>query len=90
MNTGLQKIVINIQYVEILADKVYIEYTDRNSDYISFSKANTLIKESPKELIRYTCVDNQRAIDFVNSVAKRTTVFKDGYSYLKKREINNV
>jgi len=76
---------IDVQYVEILADKVYVEYTNYDSDYVSFNKAKNLLKDSPKELIRYNISDNQKALDFINSIPKRTTFQKDGNSYLKAR-----
>ena len=74
-----------VQYVEILADKVYIEYTNNDSGYISFSKARNILKESPKESIRYDCSDNQRALDFINSIPKRISIYEDEKSFLKVR-----
>jgi len=62
---------------------IFNEHSNYDSNYISFSKARNLIKDSSKELIRYNISDNQKAIDFINNISKRTTIYKNGKSYLR-------
>lgn len=79
------KPVAEVQYVEVMTDQVYIEYTDGDSCYVSFTKAKTLIGNSTKELIGYSIVDSQKALLFINSVPRRTRITKDGKSFLRAK-----
>ena len=66
----------NIKCLEILADQVYIEFTDNDSDYISYHKAKQIIKESNQVQIPYSLADSQRAIDFIHSIPFRNNEVK--------------
>ena len=57
-----------IKYIEALKDSVYIEYTDFDSAYISFTKAKKLLKADGADELRYACSDNQKSVDFINKL----------------------
>ena len=80
----------DIKYVEVLGDKVYVEFTDSDSAYVSFSKAKNIIKDSKTKQIPYTCCDSQKAIDFINTIPFKKTVYIDNKSYLVQKEKTNV
>lgn len=77
---------IEIKCLDILKDKVYIEYVNNDSDYISFTIAKERIKRTKQELISYTCVDATRAVDFVNNIPNRHTLLKENKTYLRIKD----
>ena len=61
--------ILKIKYFEALSDSVYIEYENYDSDYFSFSKAKRLLRVDGADKIKYACSDNQKSVDFVNSLS---------------------
>ncbi|RLA84698.1 MAG: hypothetical protein DRG78_00640 [Epsilonproteobacteria bacterium] len=50
---------------------IYIEYSNNDFEYISFTKAKKLIlKEMPKTL-QYNCIDTAKSINFLNSILNK-------------------
>lgn len=79
-----------IKCIEVLNKDVYIEYSNGydndDSAYVSFHKARAIIKGSCKELIEYSYTKSQKALDFINSIPYRGTIFKGNKSYLKLKK----
>jgi len=56
----------NILCIEISKNDVYIEYSDSNFEYISFTKAKKIILKELPDVINYACVDKEKSINFLN------------------------
>jgi ParB family transcriptional regulator, chromosome partitioning protein len=62
-----------IKLIEVYKDNVYIEFTDFDSDTLSFSKAKELIKKSTQKSIPFTIFgNNDKSCDFINKMPYRT------------------
>lgn len=61
--------IIKIKYFEALGDSVYVEYENYDSEHISFSRAKRLLRANGADKIKYACTDNQKSVDFVNSLS---------------------
>jgi hypothetical protein len=60
--------VLTIKYIDIMEKDIYIEYSNYDFEYMSFSKAKkTILKKLPKS-IAYVCNDTTKSIDFLNSI----------------------
>ncbi len=57
--------------IEILQNDVYIEYTDGDVEYISFTKAKKMIYLSHQEQFRFSCVDDEKSNNFLNNLLAR-------------------
>lgn len=58
-----------IFYIDILKNDVYVEYSTREFEYVSFTKAKKLIKEHRPKTLPYFCTDHRRSVDFLNSLS---------------------
>lgn len=59
---------MTIKYIDIMEKDIYIEYTNNDFQYISFSKAKSLIlKDLPKK-IEYSISNKSKSYDFLNSL----------------------
>lgn len=57
-----------IFYIDILKNDVYVEYSTREFEYVSFTKAKKLFREHKPKVLSYSCVDHQRSVEFLNSL----------------------
>jgi len=71
-----------IFYIEILQNDVYIEYSNGDVQYLSFTKAKHLIYLSHQEQFRFFCVDHEKSNNFLNSLLAR---YKIDYNRLVLR-----
>lgn len=67
----------NILCIEISKKDVYIEYTNRDFEYISFTKAKKLIFKTLPSKLQYSCVDSERSVNFLNSLLTKYTLYND-------------
>lgn len=74
-----------IKYIEVLSDKVYVEFVNNDSEYMTRRKAKALIKNSDVKRIPYVCCDNKKALDFINSIPFKKMVFNNHVSYLEDK-----
>lgn len=65
----------NILCLDILKNDVYIEYTDRESEYISFTKAKKIVFELSPLSFTYSCVDSRKSVEFLNSLLTRYMIY---------------
>lgn len=70
-NRNLYHLNRGIHCIDILKNDVYIEYTDRESEYISFTKAKKIVFELSPSSFTYSCVDSTKSVDFLNSLLTR-------------------
>jgi len=47
---------------------IYIEYSNGNFEYLSFTKAKNLILRELPNVLNYTCVDKEKSINFLNTL----------------------
>jgi len=75
--------------IEIIADSVYVQFSDNDSDYVSFTKAKELIKNSSNPSIEFFSAgaNSERAMNFINNVPFRTRSFCNDRAYLKLKEV---
>ncbi len=59
-----------LKILELNASDVYVEYTDRSSEYISFTKAKKLLDNITDKVI-YSEPVTQRGCDFINSISRK-------------------
>ena len=57
--------------IDILKNDVYIEYTDGDIEYISFTKAKQIIYATAQEAFIFSCVDEERSNNFLNLLLRR-------------------
>lgn len=67
----------NILCIEISKKDVYVEYTNRDFEYISFTKAKKLIFSTTSPNIKYFCIDSERSVNFLNSLLTRYKIQND-------------
>lgn len=75
----------NILCIEISKNDVYIEYTNRDFEYISFTKAKKLIFSTMSPNIKYFCADSERSVAFLNSLLTKYKIEED---WLVLRQVN--
>ena len=63
----------SIKYIDIMIKDIYIEYSNGGSQYISFTKAKNLIKKELPSEIKYNCADEEKSINFLNTLL---TIYK--------------
>ena len=62
---------MTIKYIDIMAKDIYLEYTNSDFEYISFTKAkNLILRELPNDL-KYNCVDEEKSTNFLNTLLKK-------------------
>lgn len=67
----------NILCVDILKNDVYIEYTNGDIEYVSFTKAKQIIKFiSPHKFI-FSCSDSHKSNKFFNTLLGRYKIEKN-------------
>jgi len=76
----------DIKYIDILENEVYIEYLDNESINISFSKAKELLGEYTSTMIRYSCADNEKSTEFLNSIPNKTQFQSGNLNYLEHKD----
>jgi hypothetical protein len=54
-----------------MAKDIYIEYSNYDFEYMSFSKAKKTILTTLPTPIVYTCCDKAKSIDFLNSILNK-------------------
>ena len=57
--------------IDILKNDVYIEYTDGDIEYISFTKAKQIIYALKQEKFSFSCSDEERSNNFLNLILRR-------------------
>ena len=57
--------------IDILKNDVYIEYTDGDIEYISFTKARQIIYALKQENFLFSCNDEERSNNFLNLILRR-------------------
>jgi len=67
----------NIFYIDILKSDVYLEYTNRDFEYISFTKAKKLIFQYLPTTIQYECIDSEKSVDFLNKLLTKYLLDKN-------------
>ena len=70
--------------LEILPNDVYFENEKKDSSYISFHKARTIVLKDLPEIIKFSCVDSKRSVDFLNSLLNKYIVVNKEYLELKR------
>lgn len=61
----------NILCIEISKQDVYIEYINREFEYVSFTKAKKIIFTKLSSNLQYSCVDEEKSVAFLNSLLTR-------------------
>lgn len=75
-----------IKYIEVLSDKVYVEFVNNDSEYMTRKKAKELIRNSNVKRIPYVCCDSEKALDFINSIPFKKMVFINDVTYLEDKQ----
>ena len=47
---------------------IYIEYSNGDFEYLSFTKAKNLILRELPNVLNYTCVDKEKSTNFLNTL----------------------
>lgn len=67
----------NILCIEISKSDVYIEYTNRDFEYISFTKAKKIIFNTLSVEFKYSCIDSEKSVNFLNSLLTKYLLRSD-------------
>ena len=59
---------MTIKYIDIMEKDIYIEYSNGDFEYLSFTKAKNLILRELPNVLNYTCVDKEKSINFLNTL----------------------
>lgn len=62
---------MTIKYIDIMEKDIYIEYSNNDFEYISFTKAKNLILKEFPHAINYSCADKEKSINFLNSLLNK-------------------
>lgn len=57
--------------IEILQSDVYLEYTNGDIQYLSFTKAKHIIYLLHQEQFKFSCVDHEKSNSFLNKLLTR-------------------
>lgn len=57
---------MQIKFIDIMEKDIYIEYTNGDSEYISFTKAKKLIYKKLPTNIMYNCANSEKSVTFLN------------------------
>lgn len=66
---------ITIKFLELNDNDVTIEYSNNHHEYISYSKAKKIIKESTQEYIKYVNNGSENACKFIDSLPKNISIY---------------
>lgn len=61
---------------------IYLEYSNNEFEYISFTKAKKIILKELPEIINYNCIDKEKSINFLNTLLNKYKI-KDTTLILK-------
>ncbi|AXX85921.1 hypothetical protein AMRN_0122 [Malaciobacter marinus] len=64
---------MEIKFIDIMEKDIYIEYTNGDSEYISFTKTKKLIYKKLPTKIMYNCTNNEKSIIFLNILLNKYT-----------------
>lgn len=67
----------NILCIEISKNDVYVEYENRDFEYISFTKAKKLIYKTLPTIVKYSCVDSEKSVNFLNTLLTKYKLCDD-------------
>lgn len=67
----------NILCIEISKKDVYVEYTNGDFEYISFTKAKKIIFQTLPIILKYSCVDSEKSVNFLNSLLTKYSIHSD-------------
>ena len=59
---------MTIKYIDIMEKDIYMEYSNGDFEYLSFTKAKNLILRELPNVLNYTCVDKEKSINFLNTL----------------------
>jgi len=59
---------LTIKYIDIMEKDIYMEYSNGDFEYLSFTKAKNLILRELPNVLNYTCVDKEKSINFLNTL----------------------
>ena len=78
----------NILCIEILSNDVYIEYTNGDIQYTSFTQAKKILSKGSYDSIKFSCIDSKRSVDFLNSLLHKYTIINafNSLQFLSKKE----
>lgn len=68
---------MTLKYIDIMEKDIYIEYTNNEFEYISFTKAKKLILESKLNTIKFNIVDKEKSINFLNSLLSKYIIIEN-------------
>ena len=63
--------------IEILQNDIYLEYTNGDIKYLSFTKAKLIIYASHQEQFKFSCVDHEKSNTFLNTLLARYKIDHD-------------
>ena len=63
--------------MDILKNDVYLEYTDGDIEYVSFTKAKQIVYSFSQEKFIFSCSDEERSNKFLNSLLGRYKIEHD-------------
>jgi len=67
----------NILSIDIMKSDVYIEYANRDMEYVSFTKAKKTIKSLLPNKFLFSCMDSEKSVNFLNSLLIRYKIKND-------------
>jgi hypothetical protein len=66
-----------IKYIEICKNDVYVEYADGDNNYLSFTKIKKDIYASNQNQFKYSCIDNEKSVKFLNTLLARYKIYQN-------------
>jgi len=58
--------VLTIKFIDIMEKDIYIEYSNGDFKYTSFTNAKKIIKKVQPKVIHFLCVDKEKSNNFLN------------------------
>jgi len=67
----------NILCIEISKSDVYIQYTNMEFEYVTFTKAKRILFAILSPTLKYSCVDNEKSVNFLNQLLTKYVLCED-------------
>lgn len=64
-------------YIDIMEKDVYIEYSNNEFRYLSFTKAKKIILKKLPTTLSYNCVDKEKSVTFLNSLLHKYKIINN-------------
>jgi len=62
---------LTIKYIDIMEKDIYMEYSNGDFEYLSFTKVKNLIFKELPNVLNFNCADKEKSINFLNTLLSK-------------------